>query len=355
MRERFLQRIILDITPADRAAMDRASARWSSVAKPLGGLGLLEDAIIRAAGAIGSERVFFEKKGGAVFCGDNGVVAEGISQTGQEVTASVSAAIARGESCVCRMARTAGVDVFAVDIGLAEPVRETGMWDRNLMRGTDNIARGAAMSREIAVEAVLTGVQTAQELARRGYRLLFAGEMGIGNTTAAAAVSAVLLGRPAEEVTGRGAGLSTDGLLHKIETVRRAIDVNRPDPGDSIDIICKVGGLDIAAMTGFYLGAALENTPVLLDGAISCAAALAAVRLCPNAEKAMLASHRPTEPCGRLLLDELHLKPPIDAKLRLGEGTGAVAAMPLLDMALAVYRDMATFDRMGLEPYRPLC
>ena len=178
------------------------------------------------------------------------------------------------------------------------------------------------------------------------------GEMGIGNTTTAAAVTAVLLGRQVEEVTGRGAGLSDEGLERKIAVIRRAIEVNAPDPRDPLDVLSKVGGLDIAGMAGFYLGAALHHVPVVLDGAISAAAALLAVRLCPDAAKALIASHRSAEPSSGLLLDALGLRPIVSADLKLGEGTGAVTIMPMLDMAMSIYRDMATFQGLGIPPYR---
>ena len=202
------------------------------------------------------------------------------------------------------------------------------------------------------VAAVVTGITLAEELKGRGYRLLAAGEMGIGNTTTAAAVTAVLLGRRVEEVTGRGAGLSDEGLERKIAVIRRAIEVNAPDPRDPLDVLSKVGGLDIAGMAGFYLGAALHHVPVVLDGAISAAAALLAVRLCPDAAKALIASHRSAEPSSGLLLDALGLRPIVSADLKLGEGTGAVTIMPMLDMAMSIYRDMATFQGLGIPPYR---
>ncbi len=348
-----LEQLISAISPADRAAMARARARWDAVAKPLGSLGLLEDAVVRAAGVLGSEHVRWGKKAVAVFCADNGVVAEGVTQTGQEVTAAVAAAMARGESCVCRMARVAGAQVFPVDMGMAAPVEVSGILRRSVRRRTGDIARGPAMGRGEAVSALLAGAELAGELARQGFGLLAAGEMGIGNTTTAAAVAAVLLGLPPERAAGRGAGLSDAALEHKIEVIRRAIARNEPDPADPLDVLAKVGGLDIAGMAGFYLGAAANGVPVLLDGAISCAAALLCVRLCPDAEKAMIASHRPAEPCGALLLEALGLRPILDAGLRLGEGTGAVAAMPALDMALAVYQGMSTFQELGIAPYTP--
>ena len=214
------------------------------------------------------------------------------------------------------------------------------------------MTKGPAMDRAAGEAALRAGMETAEELAGRGMQLLAAGEMGIGNTTTTAAVAAALLGRSPEETVGRGAGLSDGGLVRKRRAVAAALAVNQPDPTDPMDVLCKVGGLDIAAMTGFYLGCAFQKLPVLLDGAISCAAALCAVRLCPWAEKSLLASHRPAEPCGQLLLDALGLEPVLDAGLRLGEGTGAAAAMPLLDMALSVYGEMHTFGGLGIPAYR---
>ena len=343
---------ISGITPADQGAMAEAARRWDSIAKPIGGLGLLEEAVIRAAGVQGTADVSLDRKALAVFCADNGVTEEGVTQTGPEVTASVAASMAWGEACVCRMAWTAGAQVFPVDIGIAHPVEEGGLLRRHVTRGTRSIAKGPAMTRDEAVAAVVTGITLAEELKGRGYRLLAAGEMGIGNTTTAAAVTAVLLGRQVEEVTGRGAGLSDEGLERKIAVIRRAIEVNAPDPRDPLDVLSKVGGLDIAGMAGFYLGAALHHVPVVLDGAISSAAALLAVRLCPDAAKALIASHRSAEPSSGLLLDALGLRPIVSADLKLGEGTGAVTIMPMLDMAMSIYRDMATFQGLGIPPYR---
>ena len=311
---------ISGITPADQGAMAEAARRWDSIAKPIGGLGLLEEAVIRAAGVQGTADVSLDRKVLAVFCADNGVTEEGVTQIGPEVTASVAASMAWGEACVCRMAWTAGAQVFPVDIGIAHPVEEGGLLRRHVTRGTRSIAKGPAMTRDEAVAAVVTGITLAEELKGRGYRLLAAGEMGIGNTTTAAAVTAVLLGRQVEEVTGRGAGLSDEGLERKIAVIRRAIEVNAPDPRDPLDVLSKVGGLDIAGMAGFYLGAALHHVPVVLDGAISAAAALLAVRLCPDAAKALIASHRSAEPSSGLLLDALGLRPIVSADLKLGEG-----------------------------------
>jgi len=210
------------------------------------------------------------------------------------------------------------------------------------------------MSREECEKAILTGIEVAGELAVQGFRLLATGEMGIGNTTSTAAVASVLLHCDPTLVTGRGAGLSSAGLERKICAIRRGIDRNSPDPNDVIDTLSKVGGLDLAGLAGVFLGGALHRIPVLIDGVISAAAALAAVRLCPAAADYMLASHISGEPAGRLLLDALGLQPILHAGMCLGEGTGAVAVMPLLDMAAAVYNEMSTFDQINIDAYEHL-
>lgn len=341
---------ISGITPADRRAMAEASRRWNAIAKPLGSLGLLEQAVIRAAGVQGTADVNLDRKALAVFCSDNGVVEERVTQVGQEVTAVMAASMAWGEASVCRMAWTAGAQVFPVDIGIVRPVEEGGLLRRHVARGTRSIAKGPAMTRDETMSALITGITLAEELKGRGFRLLAAGELGVGNGITASAVSAVLLGRPVEEVTGGGYGVSAESWAHRAEVIRQAIQVNRPDPTDPLDVLSKLGGLDLAGMAGFYLGAALYSLPVLLDGAVSATAALVAVRLCPDAAKALIASHRSAEASSALLLKELGLEPMVAAGLSLGEGTGAVAVMPMLDMAMSVYRDMATFQDLGLHP-----
>jgi len=344
--------LLSEIGPADEVAMEEARRRWDSIAKPLNGLGLLEELIVRSAGVLETADVDLSSKAVVVFCADNGVVKEGVTQTGQEVTAAVASAMAHGRSCVCRMARVAGAEVIPVDIGMAVPVSGPALVVRPVRRGTADMVHGPAMTREEAALGILAGIDMARDCARRGVKLLATGEMGIGNTTTAAAVASVLLGVPPEQVTGRGAGLSDQGLERKILAVRRAIEVNSPDPEDALDVLSKVGGLDIAGMTGLCLGGAICRVPVLLDGVISNAAAMVAVRLCPHAAKALLPSHCSAEPAGRLLLDALGLQPPLHAGICLGEGTGAVAVMPMLDMALEIYHGMSTFQGMEIKPYQ---
>ena len=349
-----LDQVIAGITPADTAAMERAKARWDSIAKPLGSLGALEEAVIRIAGMTGSAEVDISKRAVVVMCADNGVVAQGVTQTGQEVTAIVAENMSTGDTSVCAMARSAGAEVVPVDIGTAVPLTGARIVQRCVRRGTADMTRGPAMSREEAVQAVLTGVETARELCAGGVHLLATGEMGIGNTTTSSAVAAVLLGQEPVVMTGRGAGLSDAGLQKKIHAIETAVAVNRPDPADVLDVLHKVGGLDIAGLAGVFLGGALCHTPVLVDGFISSVAALVAARLCPACKDYMLGSHASEEPASRLVLSELGLRPFLYAGMRLGEGTGAVAVMPLLDMGLAVYREMATFEDTNIEAYQPL-
>ena len=348
-----LQQTLARICPADRNAMEAARRHWDALAKPLGGLGAVEDVIVRIAGMTGSPDVELSKRAVVAMCADNGVVEEGVTQTGQEVTAVVTENMSRGQSSVCLMSRCAGADVVPVDIGVARPVTGEKILQRNVRRSTANMTKGPAMTREEAVRAVEIGIELVHRLKGQGYRLLATGEMGIGNTTTSSAVAAVLLNMPVRQVTGRGAGLSSEGLERKVRAIETAIAVNRPDQADPIDVLHKVGGLDIAGLAGVFLGGADLRVPVLVDGFISSIAALTAVRLCPAAEY-MIASHASGEPAGDMVLSALGLTPFIRAGMRLGEGTGAVAAMPLLDMGLAVYHGMPTFEGIEIEAYQPL-
>ena len=340
---------IKKILPPDEAAVKDARDRWNGIAKPIGSLGLLEDAVVQIAGLTGSARVKLRKRAVLVMCADNGVVAEGVTQTGQEVTALVAGNMVRHDSSVCRMAEVANAEVFPIDMGMIAPAE--GVRDEHIRRGTGNIAVGPAMTREEAARAVQTGIDLVGELKAKGCGIVATGEMGIGNTTTASAMLAAFLEKEPALVTGRGAGLSDEGLRRKIGAIRRALEVNRPDPQDGLDVLAKVGGLDIAGMCGTFLGGAIHRVPILVDGFISAVAALCALRLAPESRCAMLAAHASAEPASRMVLEALDLQPMISAGLRLGEGTGAVAALPLLDMALAVYDGMVTFDNIGMEAY----
>ena len=344
-----LQEYLKQIAPPDEKAMAAARDHWNSIAKPIGSLGLLEDAVTQIAGLTGSPRVKLGKRAVLVFCADNGVVAEGVTQTGQEVTALVAGNMVKHDSSVCRMGEVARADVFPVDMGMIAPAE--GVRDCHIRRGTGNLAKELAMTRVEAEKAVLTGIQLVGELKAEGYGVVATGEMGIGNTTTSSAMMAAFLGLEPAEVTGRGAGLSDEGLRRKIAAIEAGLRLHKPDPADALDVLSKVGGLDIAGICGAFLGGAIHRIPVLVDGFISAVGALAAQRLAPESRHAMLAAHVSAEPASKRLLDELGLKPMITAGLRLGEGTGAVAALPLLDMALAVYDGMVTFDNIGMEAY----
>ena len=338
----------------DPSAYQKATERWDSLAKPLGSLGELETAICRIAALTGSVDVSLAKRTLVVFCADNGVIAQGVSQSDSTVTEAVAKALGEKRSTVNYMASGLSCKVIPIDIGMSCKRTPYGVLDRRIRSGTADLTLGPAMERADCLQAMETGFDVAEKAVKQGAEILLAGEMGIGNTTTSTAVLSVLLDRPPETLTGKGAGLSDIGLKRKIEVIRRGIAMNRPDPEDPVDILTKVGGLDLATLCGFYLGAAHSRRPVLLDGLITYAAALCAVRLCPGAVDALLASHCSAEPASRLALDALRLSPLISAGLRLGEGSGAVAALPLLDMALRVYHSGNRFASIGIEPYQPL-
>lgn len=348
-----LEEICKVITPADASAGEAAQRRWNAIAKPLNGLGLLEKAVVRLAAIQGTPQVDITKRAVVAMCADNGVVAEGVTQTDQEVTAIVTENMAKGLSSVCCMARVAKADMVPVDVGVYRPVEGEKIRQCCVRRGTANMVLEPAMTRQEAVKAVEAGIRVAEDLARQGYQLLCTGEMGIGNTTTSSAVASVLLGVEPAAVTGRGAGLSSQGLQRKVRAIETAIALHQPDPADPIGTIAAVGGLDIAGLVGVFLGGAKCHIPVVVDGFISAVAALAAKILCPAAGDYMLASHVSKEPAGQMMLNALGLTPVIYGELCLGEGTGAVALLPLLDMTLAVYREMPTFEETSVETYTP--
>ena len=352
--EAALTQQLAQIGPLDQRAMEEAQRHWDSIAHPLNSLGLLERDIVHIAGITGSADMDLSKKAVVVMCADNGVVAQGVTQTGQEVTAIVTENMSKGDTSVCCMSRVAGAEVIPVDIGVAKPVTGARIRQKCVRRGTADMTQGPAMTREEAAQAVMTGLELVGELKEAGYRILATGEMGIGNTTTSSAIVSVLLGKEAAEVTGRGAGLSTEGYQKKIAAVERAIALNRPDPADGLDVLHKVGGLDIAGLAGIFLGGAVHHIPVLVDGFISSAAALTAAAICPACRDYMLGSHASNEPAGRMVLEALGLRPFLFAEMCLGEGTGAVAVMPLLEMGAAVYRGMCTFEATDIEAYQHL-
>lgn len=350
---RTLEKILAEIKEPDGTMREAARRHWDSLAKPLGSLGRLEDAVTQIAVLTGTLNVRLDKRALLVLCADNGVVAKGVTQTDSSVTAIVARALASGESTVCHMARVAHCDVIPVDMGIVDFEGCSGVLEHRVRNGTADITEGPAMTRKECIRAIEAGVELAEQLSNEQVSIIATGEMGIGNTTTSSAVTSVLLGLEPELVTGRGAGLSDAGLQRKRAAIEEAIKRNHPNANDPLDVLSKVGGLDLAGLCGVFLGGALFHVPVLIDGLISAVAALCAVRLCPEARCAILASHVSAEPAGQKVLDALGVKPLITAGMRLGEGSGAVAALPLLDMALAVYHSGQTFDHLGMEAYTP--
>lgn len=337
------------IQPLNEKAMKECQVRWNNIAKPLHSLGKLETGIIQIAGIQGTAEVKLEKKALVVMCADNGVVEEGVTQTGQEVTAIVAENFNSGKTSAAIMADYVKADVYPIDIGIAA---DTEIINRKIAYGTKNILKEPAMSQEEAKKAIETGIETVKLLREKGYHIIATGEMGIGNTTTSSAVAAVLLNVPAELMTGRGAGLSNHGLKRKIEVIERAIELHKPVKEHPIDVLAKVGGLDIAGLTGVFLGGALFGVPVVMDGFISAVAALLAVRICGGVRPYLLPSHLSKEPAAKKILDELGFSPYITCDMCLGEGTGALALFPLLELGLSVYQSMGTFVDIDVDAYQ---
>lgn len=335
--------------PRDERTYAAARERWAQVAKPVGSLGYLEEAISRICALEGTLDISLAHKCMAVVCADNGVVAQGVSASTAEVTRIVARNVAEGTSSINRMCAVANVDVFAYDLGMIEPLDHPKMDNRRICAATADISSGPAMERAQALRAIETGIEIACELKGAGYEVIGTGEVGIGNTTTSTAVASLLLGKDPRDLSGAGAGLDEAGRSHKADIIERAIRVNAPDPSDPIDVLAKVGGLDLCCLAGICLGAAQAKIPVVLDGIISGAAALAAFRMDTTSVNAMIPSHLSEEPAASFILDSLGLVPVIHAGMRLGEGTGASAMMPLLDMALAVFQTAATFESSGIR------
>ena len=347
-----LQTALKEIQPLNIEMMEMSRKRWDSIAKPLHSLGKMEEIVTQIVGITGDIHADISKKGLVAMCADNGVVEEGVTQTGQEVTAIVAENFLEGSTSVCAMCRTAGVDVVPVDIGMIIDTKVRT--DKKIAYGTKNIAKEPAMTREQAIRAIEAGMEIVEELKEKGYQILATGEMGIGNTTSSSAVASVLLNQPVEMMTGRGAGLSSSGLERKINAIKKAFELNQPNAADPIDVLAKVGGFDIAGLVGVYLGGAVFHVPVVMDGFISCVAALVAMKICPLAGEYMIASHVSKEPAAHMILNAMNKEAVLHANMCLGEGTGAVTLFPFIEMGLSVYRSMSTFDDIKVEQYEEL-
>jgi nicotinate-nucleotide--dimethylbenzimidazole phosphoribosyltransferase len=345
--EATLRSILEQITPADAAARRAAQRELDRKTKPRGSLGELETLICRIASVRGTANVGELRAALVLAAGDHGVAAEGVSAYPQEVTRQMLANFAREGAAVNVLAREVDARLIVIDAGVITPSTHGLIRPLRLGPGTANFTRGPAMSRDQALTGLEAGIAVAQELGN-DFGLLAVGDMGIGNTTAASALCAVLLPATPEAVCGRGTGIDDETLARKIEVVGRGLERNRPDPADPVQVLAAVGGFEIAVLTGVCLGAAARSIPVVLDGFVTGAAALVAARLEPMAAESMIASHRSPEPGHALVLAELGLRPLLDLGLRLGEGSGAALALPLVRAALALLADMSTFEAAGV-------
>ena len=328
-----LEEIIANIGPLDQSAMNIAQKRWDSIAKPLHSLGKLETLLIQIAGITKDADIDLSKRGLIAMCADNGVVEEGVTQTGQEVTAIVAENFLKYDTSVGVMCKQSHTEIFPVDMGMVTDTKVRT--DHKVAYGTQNMTKGPAMTRDQAVKGIEGGIAMVKELKDKGYKILATGEMGIGNTTTSSAVASVLLNQPVEEMTGRGAGLTSEGLIRKIRAIKKAIELNRPDPSDAVDVL-------------------VYRIPVVMDGFISCVSALIAMQICPAAGDYIIASHVSKEPAAHLILEHMNKEAILHADMCLGEGTGAVALFPILDLAAAVYSSMSTFDDIHVDQYEEL-
>jgi len=338
------------IEPLDQAWMLRAQERLDSLTKPRGALGRLEEVAQRLVAIAKDLRPRMGRKRILLFAADHGVVEEGVSLYPQEVTAQMVINFLRGRAAINVLARLAEAEVGVIDVGVSSGLPDLpGLKKCKLAPGTANFARGPAMTRELALSALEVGMEVASEACRQGTDLLATGEMGIGNTTASSAILACFSGLPVPQVTGRGTGIPESIWVRKVKVIEAALRVNAPDPRDPIDVLSKVGGLEIAALAGAILAGAYHRVPVVLDGFISGAAALVATRLQPRVSDYLFASHRSPEPGHGQMLRSMNLTPLLDLDLRLGEGTGAVLACGLLEAASRILCEMATFEEAGVS------
>jgi nicotinate-nucleotide--dimethylbenzimidazole phosphoribosyltransferase len=345
-----IMRCIEMIRPLDGAAMAAARARQDRLTKPQGSLGRLEELSVRLAGIQGKPLPRVQHKAIVIMAGDHGVMAEGVSAYPPEVTAQMVYNFLNGGAGINVLARQAGARVLIVDIGVAaELPPHPGLLSRKIAPGTRNMCRGPAMTSAQAVAAINAGIEVVSAQVAAGLDIIGTGDMGIGNTTASSALCAVMTGKPASEVAGRGTGIDDTQLKHKIEVIDRALAANRPDPARPLEVLARIGGLEIAGLAGVMLAGAANRIPVVIDGFISGAAALIAAALAPGLRDYLIAAHVSVEPGHKILLQHLGLEPLLDLGLRLGEGTGAVLGISLAEAAARILSEMATFDEAGVS------
>ena len=336
-----------------KAVYQKIKENWDKVAKPLDGLGKFEHITAEIGAILGKENFSIKKRAVVAMCADNGVVEEGISQSGQEVSTIVTKFMGQMQSSVGKMAQVANCEVIVTDIGLAGNESISGVRNRKVRPGTRNFYQEPAMIKDEALCVIEIGIQTVEKAKEASFTILGTGEMGIGNTTTSSAMAAAMLRCPVEEVTGRGAGLCDAALERKKKIIQESIEKYNllEESASELDILCCVGGLDIAGLVGVFLGGALYHVPIVIDGVISAVAALTADRMMPGCRDYMLASHNGKEPATGKILELLGKDAVIYGDLALGEGTGTVMLFALLDMAMALYESNTTFDEMRVTQY----
>lgn len=346
----LLETLKAQIAGPDEGVRAAVARRLDAKTKPRRSLGRLEDLACTVAAIQRTEHPSVSRKAVVVMAGDHGVAAQGVSAFPQQVTVQMLQNFASGGAAISVLARQAGAEVLIVDMGSATPWKgHPAVLDRRIGPGTRDLSTGPAMTRAECLKAIEVGIALATELAGREVSLIGLGEMGIANSTPASAMAAAFLGLSPEEVTGRGTGVDDAGYRRKTDAIRRALEVNRPDPADPLDVLAKVGGFEIAGLVGVTLGAAARRIPVITDGLIATASALAASRLVPAVRGYLLPSHGSVEIGHRRLLDSLGLRPLLDLEMRLGEGTGAALAMHLVDASIRILDEMATFQSAGVS------
>jgi nicotinate-nucleotide--dimethylbenzimidazole phosphoribosyltransferase len=345
-----LSQVLNKIESVDERIMQLARKRQDSLTKPRGSLGKLEDVSVRVAGMRRCITSTFDNKAIVVMAADHGVVAEGVSAYPQEVTRQMVYPFLAGCAAVNVFARHIGARVAVADMGVIGGFEPNPLLEcKSIAFGTANMAQGPAMSRKQATDAIEAGIAVIESQIARGLDIVGTGEMGIGNTTAASAICAAFTGRSAANVTGRGTGIDEKQMLHKIEVINRALEVNHPDSNDALDVLSKVGGFEIGGLTGVILGAAANRIPVVIDGFISGAAALIAVKLCPMVKDYLIASHLSVEQGHRIMLEYMGLQPLLSLDMRLGEGTGAALGISLVEASVKILKEMKTFDEAGVS------
>lgn len=346
----LLNNTLKNINAVNEEFYSIAQERLDNLTKPPSSLGRLEEFARRLVAITESQSPILDKKAVFTFAGDHGVTEEGVSAYPKEVTPQMVLNFLRGGAGINVLARHAGADVIVVDIGVDYDFGELdGFLKMKVVNGTKNFAKGPAMTREEAIKCIEVGIEIANGYAKKGYKIFGTGDMGIGNTTPSSAIAAVITGSPVSDVTGRGTGISDESLKNKITVIEKGIMINKPDPGDAVDVLSKVGGAEIGGIAGLILGAAAHRIPIVIDGFISTAGALIAYCMDPKIRDYMFAAHNSVEIGHRAMLAKMGLNPILDLDLRLGEGTGAALAMMLIEAGLKIYKEMATFGEAGVS------